>query len=266
MTKLILLFILVSCATKRNFPDKNVCFLLYNLKTDKFEKEINPQFCKIQLPPASTFKVPLAVMSFDAGLLKDENTTLKWDGQKRFMDAWNKDHTARTWMRDSVVWFSQELSPKLGAEKMTDYLNKFEYGNRDMSGGIKHAWLTPSPASEGMKNSLKISAYEQVNFLKNLWNQKLPVSQDAQIKTKSILAKEENPPHRELLGKTGSGFTGEEMNLRIGWYVAHLKSGMKEYIVVTNFTDTKEMPQPRNYGGPEAKELTKQILVEDDLF
>lgn len=231
-----------------------------------FEKEINPQFCKIQHPPNSSFKIALAVMGFDSGILKDENTTFKWDGEKRFLDVWNKDHNARSWMKDSVVWYSQELSPKLGTEKMTDYLNKFEYGNRDMSGGIKHAWLTPSPASEGMKNSLKISAYEQVYFLKNLWNQTLPVSQESQIKTKSILPKDENPPHRELLGKTGSGFVGKKMNLRLGWYVAHLKVGPKEFIVVTNFTDEKEMPQPRNFGGPEAKELTKQLLSEDDLF
>jgi beta-lactamase class D len=267
MLKILSLFILVSCATSRNFPAKNVCYLLYNLKSKKFEKEINPKFCKVQLPAASTFKVPLAVMGFDSGILKDETTLFKWDGQKRFLEVWNKDHNARSWMKESVVWYSQVLTSKLGMDKTQNYLNKFHYGNQDLSSGLKYSWLTPSPTeSGGVKNSLKISAYEQVSFLEKLWNEALPVSQLSQAKTKSILAKDENPPHRELLGKTGSGFIDDEMKLRLGWYVAHLKVGMKEYIVVTNFTDAKEMPQPRNFGGPEAKELTKQLLIEDDLF
>ncbi|MBA2404850.1 MAG: penicillin binding protein transpeptidase domain-containing protein, partial [Bdellovibrionales bacterium] len=103
------LLFLSSCATQppKKFANKDVCFLLFNLGSGTFEKIINQDRCGQKLPAASTFKVPLAVMAFDSGVLKDEHTMLKWDGEKRFLDAWNKDHTASSWMKDSVVWFSQ---------------------------------------------------------------------------------------------------------------------------------------------------------------
>lgn len=263
MRKIILYLILlfVGCATKRDFPQKNVCFLLFNLKTNEYEKELNPKFCKIPQLPASTFKVPLAIMGFESGVLKDETTMFKWDGKKHFLDAHNKDHTAATWMRDSVVWYSQVLAEKMGKEMVQNYVTQLNYGNKDTSGELTTFWLPNEP-----KASIKISAYEQVEFMKKLWKEELPFSKRSQELTKKILVREINPPHRELAGKTGSGYVNDEKTLRLGWYIAHLKSGLKEYIVVTNFTDKVEMPQPRSFGGPEAKELTKQLLTEDDLF
>ncbi len=264
---LLLSLILFSCSTARKFENKNVCFLIYDLQTKKFKKKINSSFCREELPAASTFKVPLALMAFDTEILKDETTTIMWDHTPNTIEAWNKDHTAESWMKDSVVWYSQAITPQIGQQKIEHYLRDFKYGNLDFSGGIKHAWLTPAPINkEQIKNSLKISGYGQVEFLAKFWNQTLPVSKHAFEMTKKILPKEVNPPHRTIQGKTGSGFIDDEMKYRIGWYVAHLSVGAKDYIVVTNFVDNREMPQPRNYGGLEAKELTKQLLSEEDLW
>ena len=70
--------------------------------------------CKKRVSPASTFKVPLALMAFDAGILKDEGSGMKWDGTKTSRQEWNRDQTAASWMKYSVVWFSQRLTPQLG--------------------------------------------------------------------------------------------------------------------------------------------------------
>ncbi len=199
--------------------------------------------------------------------MKDEKTTFRWDNEKRFLEVWNKDQTAESWMRESVVWVSQQITPQIGEQKIVSYLKSFDYGNKDFSGGLKTAWLTPAPISTDVKeNSLKLSGYEQVEFLAKFWSGELKVSKHATDMTKKILVYETNPPHRTLAGKTGSGFIDSAQTIRLGWYVAHLSVGAKEYIVVTNFTDVKEMPQPRGFGGLEAKELTKQLLSEHDMW
>jgi len=53
-------------------------------------------------------------MAFDAGILKDEGSGMKWDGTKTSRQEWNRDQTAASWMKYSVVWFSQRLTPQLG--------------------------------------------------------------------------------------------------------------------------------------------------------
>lgn len=260
-------FILVSCATKKPepFPNKDVCVMVFNLKTSTFVELINRKRCEQRLPAASTFKIPLAVMSFDAKVLKDENSSLKWDGKKRFLEAWNADQTAKSWMTNSVVWFSQRLTPKIGLKRIHQYLVSFEYGNADMSGGLETAWLTPSPFNESTVNSLKISGFEQAHFLKNLWREKLSTTPDSQIKAIKLLPEEVSPNGNKIYGKTGSGFVGEKSDLRVGWYVGYLEAKQDRYVVVSNFTD-KQNVAGETFGGAEAKAILKQILAEKNLW
>lgn len=255
---------LLSCSSKSKveFSDKDICFVLYNLKTNKFEEIINQPRCETRFPPASTFKVPLAVMGFDSKVLEDKNTKYKWSGEKYFMDAWNKDHTAYSWMQDSVVWYSQDLTPKLGMKKLENYLAAFEYGNLDMSGGIKHSWLLPRPP---LKNSLKISAFEQITFMRKLWRGELKASSDSQLKTLEILVSESASNGNKLLGKTGSGSVGKDFELRLGWWVGFLETKSDQYVVVINFSD-KQKSNEMTFGGPEARTMAKKILAEKGLW
>src|SRR5262249_11385373 len=96
------------------FVGRDGCFELYDLKTNKTITRSNPKRCATRLSPCSTFKVPISLMAFDAGILKDENSSLKWDGTQYSRKEWNQDQTAATWMSRSVVWFSQRLTPQLG--------------------------------------------------------------------------------------------------------------------------------------------------------
>lgn len=265
-----LLFASCSSAEKKKtaeqFPNKEVCVLVFNLKTSTFVEIVNRKRCEQRLPAASTFKVPLAVMSFDSKVLKDENSSLKWDGQKRFLDVWNQDHTAKSWMANSVVWFSQKITPKIGEKRIHQYLMSFEYGNADMSGGIEHAWLTPTPQNGSkLKNSLKISGFEQAHFLKNLWREKLPTTPDSQIKTIKLLPEEKSEKGNKIFGKTGSGVVGEKFDLRVGWYVGYLETAKDKFVVVSNFTDKQNDPD-KTFGGVEAKEILKQVLSQKNLW
>jgi beta-lactamase class D len=248
-----------------HFENLDACLIIYNLKTKKIEKLMGEAQCRKRLAPCSTFKVPLAVIAFDTEAIKDENTLLKWDGIDHGVASWNRDHTATGWMRESVVWYSQKLTPKIGIDKLHNYLKKFHYGTHDMSGGLTTAWLTHAPFVDGKpKNSLKINAHEQLDFMKKLWTNTLPASQRAIDLTKKITFIETSPSGLILNGKTGSGFL-QNSRLRLGWFIAHLQQGDEEYISILNITD-KEGFQKSLFAGLQAKEITKEILTENGLW
>lgn len=260
---LLSLFLLTACASApepQDFPEKG-CFLLYDLKTEKFVIE-KGNTCKEEIVACSTFKVPLAVMAFDSGVLKDEKQVLKWDGKKHTMvEAWNGDHNAETWMKNSVVWFSQRLTPMMGEKKTKDYLNRFDYGNKDLSAGLTDAWIEKPTAPA----KLAISPYGQINFMKKLWQGTLPASQRSMLLTKKIMYLETSPNGFDLHGKTGSGFYDDERKLHLGWFIAHVKKGEKEYLSVMNFSDVKPFTE-KGFGGMRAKEMTKKYLAAEGLW
>lgn len=238
------------------------CILLYNMKPGVLEKQVGGEACQKQYPACSTFKVPLAVMAFDSRALKDENVTLKWDGKMDARPEVNHDHNAKTWMRDSVVWFSQRITPKIGSRKLQKYLDQFSYGNRDMKGGLTQAWLV-SPGSAAP--ALKISAYEQVDFMKKLWTDQLPASPRSQRLAREITFLESSPQGFMVNGKTGSNFFDADRKVRLGWFIAHVQKGDREYVVVTNFRDLAPTEE-KGYGGMKAKEVTKMFLADQGLW
>jgi beta-lactamase class D OXA-12 len=188
------------------------CFLVANASTGEIVRREGK--CTQRLPPFSTFKLPLAVMGFDSGQLP---ATYKWDGTKRELPEWNRDTDERAWLKYSVVWYSQRLTPKIGAKRIDEYLAKFDYGNRDFSGGLTRAWLG---------SSLQISPEEQLAFL--LRFQKLPVKREALEKTLAILPVEIDEPTLRIAGKTGS--SGGPHGL--GWYIGFARANGVAYAFV----------------------------------
>src|ERR1700693_3949639 len=91
--------------------------------------------------PASTFKIPNSLIALETGVVQDpDKDVFKWDGVKRPIEAWNKDHTMRTAIAVSAVPVYQEIARRIGPERMQKYVDLFDYGNRDIGGGI-HPFL-----------------------------------------------------------------------------------------------------------------------------
>jgi beta-lactamase class D len=259
---------LVSCSSKNivmrekdPFAGMKGCFLLYNLKTEKFEKKLGST-CEERVTACSTFKVPLSVMAFDSGVLKSEKEVYPWDGQNRMLPEWNQDQTAETWMKYSVVWFSQRLTPKIGKKKLQKYLDDFDYGNKNLSAGLTSAWLK-SPKDSA--HALSISPYEQVEFLKKLWRDKLPVSGSSMEVTRKLTYLDTSPKGFKLHGKTGSNFYDEARKIQLGWFISHIQKGDQEYIAVTNLSDLKPV-ETKLFGGQRAKALTLELLKREGLW
>lgn len=259
MKKLLTLFLLLFSASvfadtnlSKYFTDKSGCFILYDLNKSEVVTQYNPPRCSQQISPDSTFKIPLSLMAFDQNLIT-QKTVFKWDGQKRMFAAWNQDQTPQTWLKNSIVWVSQQLTPKLGMDKIQYYLHQFNYGNEDFSGGITRAWLT---------SSLKISADEQLGFLRNFVTDKLPVSKAAIADTKANLYLETLPNDWKLYGKTGSGGL---KGLQDGWFIGFIQKEKQIYIFVLNFSELQK-PTSTEFAGARAKKMVKEILATEHLI
>ena len=162
--------------------------------------------CRTRVTPASTFKIALAVMGYDAGFLIDTRTPAipfkqgyaDWGGSE-----WQQTTDPTRWMTYSVVWYSQRIAEALGVAKLEDYAGRLGYGNADFSGdpgknnALERAWIS---------SSLKIAPVEQVAFLRNLINRTLPVSDGAIDMSIAVLESWTTPGGWTVTGKTGSAF------------------------------------------------------------
>lgn len=226
--------------------------------------------CDIQNPPCSTFKVALALMGFDSKILTDKDFP-KWSFKKEYESnfqnwyqpemgikyGWHGEHTPATYMQNSVVWFSHQITQRLGKEKFKAYVNKLNYGNKDVSGtpgqddGLLNSWL---------QTSLKISPREQVELLDKMVSGQLELSRDAQKKTMEIMVKKETNGQPiewggwKLFGKTGGG-TGCDR-----WFIGWVEKGEERIIFAQYVGLTKDTPELRA-SAPIAIDLAKENIL-----
>ena len=149
--------------------------------------------------PASTFKIPNSVIALETGVVADPDKDIfKWDGVTRSIEAWNKDHTLRSAIAVSAVPVYQEIARRIGQERMQKYLDLFDYGNRDIGGGIDQFWLT---------GNLRIDPMQQIDFVDRLRRGVLPVSKRSQELARDILpvTKVGDATIRAKSGLTGRG-------------------------------------------------------------
>lgn len=242
---------------KPAFGARDGCFVLSQISTGKIIEEYNSKRCTERFSPCSSFKIAAALMAFEKGILKDDNQVVKWDGVKRDREELNQDQTPYSWMKNSAMWVTQWITPQLGIDTIGTFLKKFAYGNQDFSGGITTAWQT---------STLKISAHEQSQFIRNLWLGSLPVSKQTIDLTKKIIFIKKLGSNSELYGKTGTGclvghdcdkLPGKRM---IGWFVGVLKNEKEEYAFAANASDLEPDPKDRP-AGPRLRETTIDLLT-----
>ncbi len=201
--------------------------------------------CRTRVTPASTFKIPLALMGFDSGFLKDEHTPSlpfrngypEWGG-----DDWRQPADPERWLKYSVVWYSQQITQHLGARRLNSYAKAFGYGNADFSGdpgknnGLERAWII---------SSLKISPLEQVVFLRKLVNRQLPVTPHAFDMVSKIIETRQAAGGFTAQGKTGMAYPrkadGEFDEARAyGWFVGWATQGNQKVVFARLDQDTRQ--------------------------
>jgi beta-lactamase class D len=219
------------------------------------------EHCDQRVTPASTFKIAISLMGYDSGFLKDEHSPkLPFkEGYDDWRPSWREATDPAKWMRESVVWFSQQVTQALGPERFQKYVREFDYGNQDVSGdagknnGLIHAWLS---------SSLKISPLEQLAFLEKLVNRRLPVSAHAYEMTDQITQLAEPAPGWELHGKTGSGAPiladgAYDRAHAYGWFVGWATKEKRRIVFARLAQDEKQITEPSGYRARDA--LLKEI-------
>ncbi|MES2127564.1 MAG: class D beta-lactamase [Pseudomonadota bacterium] len=226
---------------------RDVCTAVADAKTGKVL--VQQGDCAGRVTPASTFKIAISLMGYDAGVLKDEHTPkLPFvKGYVDWRDNWREDTDPTKWMKDSVVWYSQQLTRSLGMGRFAAYTRQFQFGNADVTGDAGHDGLTQS----WLDSSLKVSPLEQLAFLGKLVNHQLGVSEHAYAMTAALTQAGQVPGGWTIHGKTGaaSGY---------GWYVGWASKGAQTTTFARLIVKDESQPQdvPAGY-------LARDALLKD---
>ena len=163
---------------------------------------VDPERAERRYSPASTFKIPHALMALDAGLVRDEFHVFPWDGIERSFAPHNQDQDLRSSMRNSAVWVYEQFAAKLGEGQARNYLERIDYGNADPRVDSGPYWID---------GELAISAYEQVLFLQKLYRNQLPFEMQHQRLVKDVMINQAGP---DWILRAKTGWQGKH-----GWWV-----------------------------------------------
>ncbi|MDX3929829.1 MAG: class D beta-lactamase [Shinella sp.] len=205
--------------------------------------------CDERFTPMSSFKLPLALIGYDAGILQDEHNPT-WDYRPEFKGSKREQKTVdpTIWEKDSILWYSREITRRLGEERFADYVAKLGYGNADVSGrpgenGLTQSWLM---------SSLVISPDEQANFVRRFFIHALPLSDKAYDMTRAIIPVYAAKDGWTVRGKTGSGWlrdaAGEiDRNRPLGWFVGWAEKDEYQVVFARLEIGTEKSDEPASF-------------------
>lgn len=221
---------------KEYFGDYEGCFVIYDSTKDRYTV-YNKSMAEKRVSPDSTYKIALALNGLEEGIITPENSDIEWDGKANPFDEWNRNHNLNSAMKNSVNWYFQSIDDKLDKSEIRDYIEKISYGNMAVY-SKKDYWL---------ENSLKISAFEQVEFLRKLCSNKFGFDDDNVNAVLNAMEISDN-----FYGKTGTGMVnGKIIN---GWFVGIIDQYDNTYIFAARISADD------NATGLTAKKITESIL------
>lgn len=281
MHRFFLALFLVLFSTHANSSDLAEEVNLYIVNHNSGEVMMEKGDCLKRYSPLSTAKPAIALMGYDQKILinKDEPLVpfkkeyLEWlatapkEMQDMLYPSHGQDLTPALWMSVSAVWYSQHITQKMDVASFQGYLEKFSYGNKDMTdGGLVNCWIN---------RSLEISAKEQTGFIGKLISddahKQLLVSQDAVLRTKEIMQISGSPISTfvvpagslpegwHLFGKTGGWAKG--------WFVGWVEKGEKKLTFACYIDPKREVKGPvgRDIAFPLVLKSLSQIIAEKKL-
>ena len=222
------------------------CTLITDAATRRVVREEGA--CDTRITPASTFKIAISLMGFDAGFLQSEHAPVLHyrPGDPDWRDGWRADTDPQKWIRDSVVWYSQRVTAALGAKCFQGYVHAFHLGNEDVTGdpkrhdGLKWAWID---------SSLRVSPREELGFLERVVRRELPVQPIAYEMTSRITAIAGEHGGWAIHGKTGAGFPlladGRSDHAHgYGWFVGWATKDGRTFVFVRQTQDQSAQDIP----------------------
>ena len=225
---LVPLFALESAAQdlSRHFDGISGTFVLLNATTGDYIRH-NPNRAVERFPPCSTFKIPHTAILLESGVAPDPELVVPYDpALNETASDWAQDYTLRAAFESSVLWYYQALARQLGLPAEARFLKQFQYGNQNTSGGLDGPFW--------VDGTLRISADEQVDFLRRFHEGNLGLSARSTDLTKEIIVAEETSVFR-LRAKTGACQPwGEDVAL---WYIGYVEKAGDVYYFALQMGD-----------------------------
>ena len=115
-------------------------------------------------------------------MVSAKGNEFKWDGKLHDLPDWNRDQTLESAFKVSCVWCYQEIANKVGEKAYRRYIGQANYGVLTDKFDLTNFWLD---------GSLQISAYEQVDFVRKVYQQELPFKAQTFSTLKKMMLAEE---------------------------------------------------------------------------
>ena len=202
----------------------NGAILIYDLHRNNFySNDFN--WTKQGKLPASTFKIANTIIGLETGVIKNDSTIFKWDGQEKWLDLWEQDLILRDAFQYSCVPCYQQVATKIGPQRMNEYVKKIEYGGLKIdSTNISNFWL---------EGESRINQMQQIDFLKRFYSGQLPISVRTQKIVKQIMVIDTE--NYTLSGKSGLSISNEQYN---GCFVGYIEVKDNVYVFARNLEPT----------------------------
>jgi bla regulator protein BlaR1 len=251
---------------KKYFDDLNGTIIFYNPENEKYIV-YNEQLSEKPSSPCSTFKIFSTYVGLLTNHIDPENSLRRWNGTKYWMNEWNRDIDLDNAFKYSCVWYYRRVIDDIGQETMQQYLNEYNYGNKDIS-DWKGDLNTNEPSYDlkgfWIESSLKISPKEQTQVISKIFVDLQKANNQAVINEMKhvMLAYENTDQNLKIYGKTGYGVVNDEP--ADAWFV-----GMYEVNGKTNYFALRlDNPKNAESTSVKAKEIAINIIKDnaDKLF
>lgn len=232
------------------FNNINGCAVLYSPSENKYSL-YNKDMAEQEVSPYSTFKIISTLIGLHNNIIKDETSTMNYNGTQYLNLEWNGNLTLQTAFQTSCIWYFHQIINSVGEEKVKKELSELKYGNYDVS-EWEGSMINPYKELNGfwLGSSLKISPYEQVKVLSKIFEGESFYDSESVEILKKIMLIEDNK-EQKIYGKTGSGSNGE------AWFIGFTEKGQQREYFAIYLNDSLQKEQ---ISSSVAKEIALKII------
>ncbi|QKW33488.1 class D beta-lactamase [Actinomadura sp. NAK00032] len=198
------------------------------------------------LVPASSFKVPHALVALETGAVESPDEVIPWDGTPQPFPEWEQDMTMREAVRVSNAAAFQVIARRIGLKRERQWLHRLGYGNRQIGTVVDRFWLD---------GPLEISAVEQTRFMARLAAGRLPASREHQRTVRELIKQEETDGYA-LFAKSGWQNAPDPGT---GWWTGWVERGGRVHAFALNIDITEESDAPKR--AALARELLRRLDI-----
>ncbi|GAA4344056.1 penicillin-binding transpeptidase domain-containing protein [Flaviaesturariibacter amylovorans] len=200
--------------------------------------------------PASTFKIVNLLIALETGVIGSVQDTVRWPGSTDtakygYRPEIYRDMTVQEAFKESAGWVFIELAKKVGRDRYRTLLAQAGYGNGNLSERDTDFWNF---------GAFGISPYDQVRFLRALYDRSLPFAAQHLATVRDVLVAERTDSYT-LSAKTGWTRYGGR---NTGWWVGFVEGKSGTFFFATLLLHDRK--KARADFGTCRKEITKNVL------